>query len=367
LLAGGESKSAGNVPVRFFIGPPPRKLEHFSTMMLGMLWPWLTFAGVLIFTLALLCATLVVLMASTLLRPERMGDARATMVLKRLSPNDLGLDYEPLFFDVRDERTGKNLRLAAWWIPCESTSRTIVLIHGYADAKVGGIAWAPILRSLGWNILAIDLRAHGESQGLHSTAGFYERHDVGQIINQFRALQPQKTQALAIFGVSLGAAVACAVSAMRDDIAAVILESPYGDYRRAIAAHGRMRGLPEGFMRATAIRLAEWMSASDFRAVRPEDQVKRVPCPVMLIHAGNDPFVPDDDAQIMKQAFLSRNNPLDVHWSVDEAGHVLGVAAGPQEYRQRLGDFLEASTGSTWHGRPAREESVNTGEAPVPH
>ena len=80
-----------------------------------MMTPWLTFATVLLITLALLCTALVILMARTLLRPVRMGDARATFILKRLSPNDLGLEYEPLFFDVRDERTGGMLRLAAWW------------------------------------------------------------------------------------------------------------------------------------------------------------------------------------------------------------------------------------------------------------
>lgn len=335
-----------------FIGREDQELEHFLRYFAGghvhydshrmLIAPWLTFAAVLLITLVLLCTALMILMARTLLRPVRMGDGRALSILKRLSPNDLGLEYEPLFFDVRDEHTGGMLRLAAWWIPAESpATRTIVLIHGYADAKVGGIAWAPTLRSLGWNILAIDLRAHGESQGMHSTAGYFERHDMAQVINHVRAAHPQRTQTVAIFGVSLGAAVAVATSAMRDDIAAIILESPFGDYRRAVGAHGRMRGLPEGFMRAAAIRLAEWSSGADFRAVRPEDLVKQVPCPVMLIHAGDDVFVPDDDAAEFQAALLARANPLDVYWSVPAAGHVLGLAMDTAEYRDRVDKFLD--------------------------
>ena len=108
------------------------------------------------------------------------------------------------------------LRAAAWWIPAHAPSTcTILLIHGRGDAKVGAIAWAPTIHALGWNILAIDLRGHGESEGVHSTAGYFERHDVAQVINQFRAARPVATETLAIFGVSLGAAVATATPLSR--------------------------------------------------------------------------------------------------------------------------------------------------------
>jgi pimeloyl-ACP methyl ester carboxylesterase len=216
----------------------------------------------------------------------------------------------------------------------------MLLIHGYADAKVGGIAWAPQLHSLGWNVLAIDLRAHGESGGVHCTGGFFERHDVNQVINQVRAQRARETEQLALFGVSLGAACAVGAAATRDDIAAVILESPYADYRRAIAAHGRMRGLPEGVLRDVAIRLAEWMSSADFRGCRPGELIAQVKCPVMVIHSGDDPFVPGDDAAAMERAIAARGNAKDVRWSVESAGHVLGMALDAEEYHDRLDAFL---------------------------
>jgi pimeloyl-ACP methyl ester carboxylesterase len=296
-------------------------------------------------TLALFCAALVVLMARTLLRPVRMSDARANWILKRLSPRDLSLDFEEQSFAVRDERTGGTLRIAGWWIPCPAATRSVLMIHGYADAKVGGIAWAPTLHVLGWNVLAIDLRAHGESGGVHSTAGYFERHDVTQVINEVRAARPRETATVAIFGVSLGAAVAVATAALREDIDALVLESPFGDYRRAIAAHGRMRGLPEGVLRDAAVALAQWISGADFRAVRPEILVEQVRCPVMLIHSGDDPFILHEDADAMTRAVHARGNPRDAIWTAP-AGHVLGLAVGPVEYRKRLGEFLDAAIAS---------------------
>lgn len=307
-----------------------------------MLGHWLIFAGVLIASGLLLAAILVWLMANTLLRPPRMTDGKATVVLKRLSPGDLRLEFEETKFEIRDEQTGRPMRIAAWWIPCYAATRTVLLIHGYADAKVGAIAWAPTLHVLGWNILAIDLRAHGESDGALSTAGYWERHDVAQVINQVRAARPRETQSLVMFGVSLGAAVTVATAAMRDDIDGVVLESPFADYRVAVAAHGRMRGLPGGILRDSAIRLAEWLAGADFDTVRPRDLITRAKCPVMIVHAGDDPFIPPEDAVAMADAFKTRANAADILWSIPEAGHVLGLAAvGPDEYRMRVAGFLD--------------------------
>ena len=48
-------------------------------------------------------------MAGMLLKPPRMTDGKATWVLKRLSPGDLGLPFEELSFEVRDARRSGRL------------------------------------------------------------------------------------------------------------------------------------------------------------------------------------------------------------------------------------------------------------------
>src|SRR5580658_944263 len=151
-------------------------------------------------------------MALVLLKPARMSDAKAILYLRRLSPSDLGLPYEEIFFRVIDPKTTRPLKLTGWWIPAPSDSdRTVLLLHGYTDAKIGGIAWAPLFRSFGFNVLAIDLRAHGQSEGRFTTAAFFERHDVAQVIDQLRHRWAAQSRRLVLFGASLGAAVASAV------------------------------------------------------------------------------------------------------------------------------------------------------------
>ncbi len=247
--------------------------------------PLIRLSIVLLAALVLLLAAVVWLMARMLLSPSRMNDGKAIYLLKRLSPGDLGLKFENTRFTVIDRAKGKPIQLAAWWIPHPAANgKCVLLIHGYGDAKVGAIAWAPMWHSLGYHILAIDLRAHGESEGRFTTAGYFERHDVSQILDQLRAAMPTETRSIVLFGASLGAAVALATAQIREDVAAVILESPYVTYRRAVLAHAQIQNLlPGRWLQPLAIRWAQQMSGSEVDAVSPVDLIARIGCPLMVI------------------------------------------------------------------------------------
>lgn len=294
----------------------------------------------------LLGSGVVYLIARALVRPPRMTDGKAAWVLKRLSPGDLGLAYEETAFDVRDEASGAALRLSAWWIPCpRASNRCAVLLHGYADAKVGAIAWAPTWQALGWNVLAVDLRAHGQSGGHLCTGGYFERHDVDAAINQLRARMPGQTERLALFGASFGASVAVATAALRDDVEAVVLDSPPPDFAAAAMTHMARLGAPGGPLPRLAVRMAERMTGADFRAVRTLDLLPRLTCAVLLIAPGDDPLLGGGRGGALRTALEARPASAGpgAYWEVPGATHLMALATDPAEYQRRLGEFLNAT------------------------
>ncbi len=284
----------------------------------------------------------VVLLALARLRPPRLTEIRAMYLLKRMTPQDLGLPFEPRSFTVR-RANGKPLRLAAWLVlHPEAQGRLVIVVHGYADAKIGTAAWLPMLHRQKVNVLLLDLPGHGESDAAISTAGWREREDLAQVVDQMRKASPELSQKIVLFGLSMGASVAGGAACLRESIAGVIMDCPFADFRRAALLHARLFGLPGAIVQHPANWLMRWLLDADFAAVAPINLVQAISCPVLLIQAGADQLISRDDQAEMEKRVLSRasRDGMSNALTVPNAPHLLALCTMPQEYERVLGDFL---------------------------
>jgi fermentation-respiration switch protein FrsA (DUF1100 family) len=166
-----------------------------------------------------------------------------------------------------------------------------------------------------------------------------------QVLDELRVTRLGDTRHLLLFGVSLGAAVAVNVAAMRDDLDGVVLECPFASYRSAIACHAEVMLMPLPWARPLAVRLAEWISSADFEQVRPVDALAGARCPVLLVHSGDDPFVAREDVRQLNDAMARRDAVLrsyDRVVELEQAPHVMGITRNPGAYEEMVRQFVES-------------------------
>ena len=94
---------------------------------------------------------------------------RPPKFISSLTPRDLKMTYEDVSF-----RTADNLMLRGWHIPsAKTTDKTLILLHGYPADK-GNILPPLAILHRDLNLLMLDCRYLGQSEGSYSTAGAKE-------------------------------------------------------------------------------------------------------------------------------------------------------------------------------------------------
>jgi pimeloyl-ACP methyl ester carboxylesterase len=125
-----------------------------------------------------------------------------------LHPSRSALTKPPPLPAENVEFVGDGVTLKGWLFRAKGERRgAIVYLHGSADnrALVAGVAKRHVPR--GYDVLAYDSRAHGESTGDACTYGYCEKRDMAKAIDFLQVPGP------GILGVSLGAAVALQAAA----------------------------------------------------------------------------------------------------------------------------------------------------------
>jgi hypothetical protein len=179
------------------------------------------------------------------------------------------------------EIAGEGVVLKGWLFRATGERRgTIVYLHGVADnrASVVGVAQRYVPR--GYDVLAYDSRAHGDSSGEACTYGYYEKRDLMKALNFLQA------PPVAIIGVSLGAAVAIQTAALDARVASIVSISTFSDLRTV--ASERAPFFASAANIRDALALAETQGHFVVDEVSPLKAAAHLSIPVLLIHGAED-------------------------------------------------------------------------------
>jgi hypothetical protein len=195
-------------------------------------------------------------------------------------PRQFGLAHEDVFIVTAD-----GSRLHAWWLPAAGPARATVLhLHGNAgnvSNHLPLVAWLP---PAGFNVLTLDYRGFGRSEGKPSLEGIVE--DAAAALEHLRTRRDGASERLIVLGQSLGGATALRLLA-RDDagVRLAIIDSSFASYR-GIARDAALQSV----MLAPFLPFALPMLPPAERD--PGVAAARLTMPVVFVHGSADAVVP---------------------------------------------------------------------------
>ena len=252
------------------------------------------------------------------------------LLLEEPIPPDVSV--EDVNFPSRD-----GIRLHGLYMAGRPGQPVLLLCHGYLKSVAEPFELACELNRLGYQVLLIDFRACGLSDGHFTTLGYREVLDLLGAVDYLRARLGDMP--IGVLGISMGAVAAIMAAAECPDIEAMVVDSAYADLESAIGKKlAEYLRLP--FLAAlgwVSIRVGEWISQGNVAAVRAVDYVGRLaPRPLLLIYGELDDYLPSDHPQ---RLFDAANEPKEM-WLAPGCGHAMARLDHPQEYVQRVQAFF---------------------------
>lgn len=211
--------------------------------------------------------------------------------------------------------------------------------HGYKGNAIRDFcgAWK-IAREDGRNVLLIDERCHGKSQGHTITFGILEQRDVLRWIAYANGRFGNPP--ILLNGVSMGAATVlmAAGQELPENVKGVIADCPYDAPSNIIRkVLGQDMGMPVGIV-YPLIRFGGMLYGRfNLNADSPVEAVKRAKVPVLLIHGNEDRFVPYEMSCHIHAAAPEK---IRFH-TIQGAGHALNYVTAPEEYTQVVREFTQ--------------------------
>ncbi len=229
-----------------------------------------------------------------------------------MTPKDMGLVYRDVFLETSDK-----VKLHGWFVPRSNAKATLLFLHGNAGNISHRVDNIRRLHELGLNVFIPDYRGYGKSEGKPSEKGLYR--DAQAAFSHLLSRSDIDTQRIAVFGRSLGGAVAVDLCS-RVDCQRLILESTFtsmADMSREVFPFLPVgRFLPE-----------KYASKSKLENIR---------IPLLQFHGISDEIIPFKLGQAL---FESAPGPKEFV-PIPGAGHNNTYEVGGTWYFEKIREFL---------------------------
>lgn len=256
---------------------------------------------------------------------------------EKMIRDTLSIPYEDVFITSFD-----GLRLhAKFYAASERKAPVQIMFHGYKSSAerdfCGGLREGI---DGGFNVLLVDQRAHGESEGKYLTFSVNERFDCLSWAS-YAAERFGNDVKIYLYGISMGAATVLMASALPlpKSVSGIVADCGYTSPKAIICSVLRDHHVPAAPVYAVARLGARLFCSFDLDSASAPDALSRSHIPVLFIHGDDDRFVPCRMSRENFEASAAEHKKLLI---VHNAGHGLSYMLDRPAYLSALHEFLVA-------------------------
>ena len=237
------------------------------------------------------------------------------------------------------------IELKSWWVENNLSNPTIILLHGLTSSKNSPDILLPMgmLNKSEFNLLAIDMRDHGEStceDGFYA-AGQNETDDVVAAIGWLvdKGISPSS---IGIYGNSLGALVGLMTPAKTNDSGSIAVIDPPVDFETLVREEMSYQGFPT-FLWEPIYHYALVFKRINMMKDIPEEALVKSSKQPLLIFTGlkSDRVLPHHSDDLIN---IATEN--DIEYSIyqyEDMGHTQILYYYTKEYSDLLTEFYKST------------------------
>ena len=213
----------------------------------------------------------------------------------------------------------------------------MLLFHGYRSCALRDCAGGFVLaKKLGFNVLAVDQRAHGGSGGKTITFGILERHDC-RCWADFAAQHLSHDAPILLSGLSMGAATVLMASQLPlpKTVVGIIADCPYSSPGMIIQKVCVDRKIPPKLAYPFILLGARVFGGFNLQETSAVEAVQKANVPLLLLHGEDDRFVP---CCMSREICDASDGNCQLH-AFPNAGHGLCYMTDPVRYEHAIFKF----------------------------
>ncbi len=247
----------------------------------------------------------------------------------------VGREYEDVYITSFD-----GLKLHGRYYHVADGAPLNIGFHGYRATAIRDFCvGASESLNRGHNLILIDQRGQGKSEGNTITMGVKEHRDVLSW-TQYAVERFGSDVKIVIYGVSMGAAsVVMATSLdLPSNVKGAIADCPYNAPKDIILSVAKNdMGISKNLAYPFVWLAAKVFGRFDINAITCEHAVKKAEIPILIIHGEDDRYVPCNMSDEIRKA----NPELVTRYTFPAAGHGLSFLVDTQRYRDITEPFYK--------------------------